>query len=432
MQQNGAEILWEDYTNYDYPVEETIERNYYSILDRCREAMKYFEATYTWEYPEERENAEIIVNGIVQKLKERGLTFELNKKDSFFLITIFLFEKTEEQYQTIENIWNEYRKRSSKSSVNKEIFLSLLVSSPFLILGFKYENWILAIIGVFVLSIMSALFHDKHDFNYYYHKVESYKREQKKVFCNENTNIQKMKELETKYEEKRFFKEADNYILIKQKGTEILWNEVEAFWNNYANIQPPEEIIGKSYYSIMDDCKEAMRYFDATCTWIYNSEEENAEMIVNGVAEKLKEKGFMLECYEENSFFHITVYLLEKTEEQYKYIREMWEECSNHLGGFSTGERVFIGVLTSLPFFILGCKYGNWILIILGFVFFILPPISLHEKYDYGYFHQKIEDYREEQKKVFCNENTDIQRIKELENKYPKKYPFEYEGDDIF
>lgn len=206
-EQNGAKELWKNFEEERYTTDEAVSNLYVDILEKCIKCMQNYEAIFKNEYSLEKKyfsDTEKIIAQLSDKLKERGLIFEIQETGEAgcekILVTVYLLQKTEEQYQEMQKLKKE---RSKSFNQGESIVYGLITIAMIIIftsmmcIGFMTES-LFIIISTIILIIATGFIMCKNEYDSYT-KLDEYAKKQEKVFCDENTDIHRIDELEEKY-----------------------------------------------------------------------------------------------------------------------------------------------------------------------------------------------------------------------------------------
>lgn len=195
-EQNGAQSLWENKKEERYTIDDAVITLYMDIVDKCIECMENFEAVYKHEYLLEKRRCsetEEIIYQLSERLEERGLVFEIQKTENEkILVTVYLLQKTEEQYKEIQKLKEEKRKNEMESETLTSyavlVLVLLLVLDGQILFCFSF------VIIIAVCYFIAWKIHTSSE-----KKFNEYIQTQERIFCNSSTEIEKIKELEKKY-----------------------------------------------------------------------------------------------------------------------------------------------------------------------------------------------------------------------------------------
>lgn len=148
------------------------------------------------------QDVEEMIDILKQKFKEKELIADITRHNFQIFVTVYLFEKTEEQYQEIDNIM---KKGIKEPNFVPKILIAIVVISFVLIFLFPdveiVKIGVLSVIGLFCVVQFLFLGFTSIKLEKNTKLAEKYCSEQERIPCTENSNLNRLLELHLKYEE---------------------------------------------------------------------------------------------------------------------------------------------------------------------------------------------------------------------------------------
>lgn len=226
-----------------------------------------------------------------------------------------------------------------------------------------------------------------------------------------------------------------------------LWNES----NDYVI-----EKVNNIYESVMEEIKIQLINFQSIFEDDFYFHEKRIDAIpkvVNILKEKLSQDEYIFELTTGKDYIHIKVYLLEKTEEQYKAIEEQMETLKEsvleEIEGLNGNTATLVWLLTVIGIsgimFLIKMITPNLIIAtiiaIMLIVLFIFAEIKIDKhiksmKIEKGHKAKELKDFIFQQERIFCTKNTNIKKVEELYKQYKYnnewKHYLDYVGETRF
>ena len=208
-----------------------------------------------------------------------------------------------------------------------------------------------------------------------------------------------------------------------------LWNQS----NDYVM-----EKVNNIYEYVMEEIKIQLINFQSIFEddfYFPENKTDTIPKVANVLKEKLSQDEYIFELTTEEDCIHIKVYLLEKTEEQYKAIEEqigtLKESIFEEIGSSDGNVAVLVWLLTVICvggiMFLIKAITPNLIITIIVIVIFIMLLIFAIIKIDKymksiriekGHKAKELKSFIFMQERIFCTKNTDIKKVEELYQQY--------------